>query len=144
MIATAFACLVVYAAGALAAPAAGWEGIRFAFSAPAPPVARSLLISAIEALVGFGTMGVAVALSVWTLRADTYTLVAAGAVGIGFGIARSLRSAKNAATLEAAARNATTEDTEALQVRLGGIVRSAVIVRALAATTVPLATALWL
>lgn len=144
MIQTALACLAVYAAGAFMAPAAGWEGVRFAFSADAPPVARSLLISLVEAFVGFGTMALAVGLSLWTPRADSYTLIAAAAVGLGFGIARSLRSARHAAILEAAARKSGTADAEALETRLIGIVRSAALVRALAATTVPLVAALWI
>ena len=87
-------------------------------------------------------MALGVGLSLWTSRPDTYTLVAASAVGLGFGIARSLRSGRNAAVLEAAARQSGADDAEALRVRLGRIVRSAVLVRMLAAATVPLVAAL--
>ncbi|MEM1056709.1 MAG: hypothetical protein AAGI52_14400 [Bacteroidota bacterium] len=142
MIVTVLACLAVYGAASLAAPAAGWEGIRLAYSVPAPPVARTLLIAAVEIVVGFGTAALAVGLSLWTPPNDLNTLLAAAAVGIGFGIARSLRSARNAAVMEAAARQSGAEDAEALKDRLGGIVRFAVIVRSLAAMLVPIVTAL--
>lgn len=144
MIQTALACLAVYGAGSLAAPAAGWEGIRFAYSVPVSPVGRTLVIALVETLVGFGTMALGVALSLWTGRADAYTLIAAAAVGLGFGIARSLRSARNAAVLESAARQSGMEEADELRSRLTGIVRSAVMVRGLAAATVPILAALLL
>ena len=141
MIGTIFASLVAYAAGAFAAPAAGWEGVRFAFSRDASPVARTFLIAAVESFVGFGTASLGVLLSVATATDDTATLVAASAVGLGFGVARSLRSARNAAVLEAASRYAGAgeeAEADALGERLRGLIRYAVIVRGLSAALVPI------
>ena len=157
MIGTIFASLVAYAAGSFAAPAAGWEGVRFAFSREASPVARTFLIAAVESFVGFGTASLGVLLSVATATDDTATLVAASAVGLGFGVARSLRSARNAAVLEAAARYSAPgvgapgvgtpgeeEAAEAIGERLRGIIRYAVVVRALSAALVPIVALLLL
>ena len=140
MIGTVLACLVAYAAGAFAAPAAGWEGIRLAYSGGAGPLARTLLIAAVEAFVGFGTAALGVGLAVWTPRADTLTLVAASAVGLGLGAARSLKTARSAALAGAAAREAGAPEAE-VGATLRGVVRYAVLIRALAALTVPLAAA---
>ena len=148
---TVLASLVVYAAGSFAAPAAGWEGVRFAYDRGAPPPMRTLLVAAVEAFVGFGTAALGVWLSTLTARADSATLVAAAAVGLGFGIARSLASARRAGLAEEAAREAAHLDAnarrdvdlpaaaEAIGSRLQRIIRFAVTVRALAAVTVPLA-----
>ena len=148
---TVLASLAVYAAGSFAAPAAGWEGVRFAYDRPAPHWARTLLVAAVEAFVGFGTAALGVWLSTLTARADSATLVAAAAVGLGFGIARSLGSAQRAGLAEEAAREAARRaanarrdvdlPAEAIGARLRRIIAFAVTVRALAAVSVPLAAA---
>ncbi|MEL6616863.1 MAG: hypothetical protein AAFQ43_14055, partial [Bacteroidota bacterium] len=142
MIATVLACLVVYAAGSFAAPAAGWEGVRFAYAGTAPPLARSLLIAAVESLVGFGTAALGVALATVTPASDDATLIAASAVGLGFGIARSLRSAR-AATLaqDAAAKAGDPDKASEVADTLRRLIGNAVHVRALSAAAVPLAAA---
>ena len=147
MIGTILASLVAYAAGAFAAPAAGWEGVRLAYSRNASPVARTFLIASVEAFVGFGTASLGALLSVATASEDTATLIAAAAVGLGFGIARSLRSARNAAVLEAAARYASPGDAEAagtLGERVRSIIRYAVTVLGLAAAALPIVAMLLL
>ncbi len=145
MIGTILASLVCYAAGAFAAPAAGWEGLRFAYAGDAPPVARTLLVAAVEAFVGFGTAALGVGLALLTPAPDSATLVAASAVGLGFGIARTLRSARNSVAIEDAAAEAAPgrdDAPEAIAARLGRLSRFATTVRALAAMTVPIAAAL--
>lgn len=142
MIATIFACLMVYAAGSFAAPAAGWEGVRFAYSGTAPPVARTLMIAAVESLVGFGTAAMGVALATVTPEADDATLIAAAAVGLGFGIARSLRSARAATVAQdAAAQAGDPEKASGVGIALRRVIGYAVLVRALSAAAVPLAAA---
>ena len=142
MIETVLACLVAYAAGSFAAPAAGWEGVRFAYAGPASPVARTLLIAAVESFVGFGTAALGIGLSTLTPRDDVMTLLAAAAVGLGFGIARSMRSARKATTAQEAAREAAPGRPDAAQAigdALRRLILFAVIIRGLAAVTVPLA-----
>ena len=143
MIATVFACLVAYAAGSFAAPAAGWEGVRLAYSANRSPLARTILITAVEAFVGAGTAGLGIALSTLTPNPDEATLLAASAVGLGFGVARSIRSARIATTSqEAAATLGAPEAAEPIRSVLTRIIRFAVLVRILAAAMAPLATML--
>ncbi|OZC02607.1 hypothetical protein [Rubricoccus marinus] len=145
MIGTIFAALVCYASGAFAAPAAGWEGLRFAYAGDAPPVARTLVIAAVECFVGFGTAALGVGLAILTPAPDTPTLVAASAVGLGFGIARTLRSARNSVAIEAAAEEAAPDRPdapEAIGARLRRLALFSATVRGLAAVTVPLVAAL--
>ena len=122
------ACLVAYAAGTYGAASAASEVLRWAVERSPSHTALSLLVAATEALVGFGTTALGVALALWTPQDDLRALVAAAAVGVGFGIVRSLRSVR-------AVEASDVDDAAVAYVRR--MVRYGALVRAIAAAFIP-------
>ena len=88
MIGSALA-VVVFLAGALAAPAAGWEATNRILRLD-PSQGRQVLISLAEAVVGLGTGALALALATWLAEAHTAGIVAAATAGIGVGVRRQV------------------------------------------------------
>ncbi len=81
--------VVMVLAGALAAPAAGWDLTNRILRLD-PGRGRQILISLAEALVGLGTGGLALALATWLAEAHTAGIVAAATAGVGIGIRRQV------------------------------------------------------
>lgn len=132
MIPTILVSLVAYAAGTYGAPAAASEVLRASVRRSPGHLALTMLVASAEALLGFGTTALAFALSTWTARPDTGVLVAAAAVGIGFGIVRSIRSVP---------REGAGVTEEASQY-VGRMVRFGAVLRAGGAVLLPLAMGL--
>lgn len=81
--------VVMVLAGALAAPAAGWDLTNRILRLD-PGRGRQILISLAEALVGLGTGGLALALATRFAPAHTAGIVAAATAGVGIGIRRQV------------------------------------------------------
>ena len=81
--------VAVFLAGALAAPAAGWDVTNRILRLD-PGRGRQVLISVAEALVGLGTGALALVLATWLAPDHTAGLVAAATAGVGVGIRRQI------------------------------------------------------
>ncbi len=81
------ACL----AGALAAPAAGWD-LTNRLLRLRPGLGRQVLISVAEAFVGMGTGALGFVLATWLAPEHTAGIVAAAVAGVGIGIRRQIMS----------------------------------------------------
>ena len=83
--------VVAFLAGALAAPAAGWD-LTNRLLALDPGAGRRVLVALAEAAVGLGTGGLALALATWLAPEHTAGIVAAATAGVGVGIRRQVTS----------------------------------------------------
>ena len=83
--------VVAFLAGALAAPAAGWD-LTNRLLALDPGAGRRVLIALAEAAVGLGTGGLALALATGRAPEHTAGIVAAATAGVGLGIRRQVTS----------------------------------------------------
>ena len=86
---SAVLAVVACLAGALAAPAAGWD-VTNRLLRLAPGRGRQVLVAVAEALVGLGTGALALALATWLAPAHTAGIVAAATAGVGIGIRRQI------------------------------------------------------
>lgn len=86
---SAVLAVVMVLAGALAAPAAGWDLTNRILRLD-PGRGRQILISLAEALVGLGTGGLALLLATRFAEAHTAGIVAAATAGIGIGVRRQV------------------------------------------------------
>ncbi|HEX8385970.1 MAG TPA: hypothetical protein VF576_07285 [Rubricoccaceae bacterium] len=84
-----FLAVVVFLAGALGAPAAGWD-VTNRLLGLQPGRGRQVLIALAEAVVGVGTGGLAVVLVRWLAPDQTLAVVAAATAGVGVGIRRQV------------------------------------------------------
>ncbi len=82
-------------AGALAAPAAGWDLTNRILRLD-PGRGRQVLISLAEALVGLGTGALALLLATRFAEAHTAGIVAAATAGIGIGVRRQVKALSRA------------------------------------------------
>ncbi len=88
---SAVLAVVACLAGALAAPAAGWD-LTNRLLRLSPGLSRQVLISLAEAGVGLGTGALGLALATWLAPAHTAGIVAAAAAGVGIGVRRQVMS----------------------------------------------------
>ena len=86
---SAVLAVVAFLAGALAAPAAGWDLTNRILTLD-PGRGRQVLVALAEAVVGLGTGGLALALATQFAPAHTAGIVAAATAGVGVGIRRQI------------------------------------------------------
>lgn len=86
---SALLAVVAFLAGALAAPAAGWDLTNRILRLD-PTRGRQILISVAEAVVGLGTGVLAVVLATWLAEAHTAGIAAAAVAGVGVGVRRQV------------------------------------------------------
>ena len=86
---SAVLAVVAFLAGAVAAPAAGWD-LTNRILALDPGRGRQVLVALAEAAVGLGTGGLALALATWLAPDHTAGIVAAATAGVGVGIRRQI------------------------------------------------------
>ena len=86
---SAVLAVVMCLAGALAAPAAGWDATNRLLRLD-PGRGRQILIAVAEAFVGLGTGALALALATWLVPEHTAGVVAAATAGVGIGIRRQI------------------------------------------------------
>lgn len=88
---SAVLAVVACLAGALAAPAAGWD-LTNRLLRLSPGLGRQVLISVAEAFVGMGTGALGLFLATWLAPEHTAGIVAAAVAGVGIGIRRQIMS----------------------------------------------------
>ena len=86
---SALLAVVAFLAGALGAPAAGWDLTNRILRLD-PNRGRQVLISVAEAVVGLGTGVLALALATRFAEAHTAGIVAAAVAGVGVGVRRQV------------------------------------------------------
>lgn len=100
---SAVLAVVVFLAGALAAPAAGWD-VTNRILGLQPGRARQVLIATAESVVGLGTGLLAVVLAAVLVPAQTLALVAAATAGVGVGVRRQVMALRRTRERAAAER----------------------------------------